>query len=221
MNLRDLIDENAPWRYESVKVAEFRSVSEESRTAFNKVILPQAGEILTIDQLQQFVTDVVEAIETAVKEKDTLYTRLTDCKGIDQTDQAFFEDILLVVGQWARKVKEKLTIVKPEVDEPLEKLQSSGILELKEALIQSVKPENNLTPWDLTAALNTVFKEHGLRFVRAIPRNKNEVAISFDSGLVDDLYVSYRPGRGWFDLSGLASPERVVQEVIMRIVDAA
>jgi hypothetical protein len=81
----------------------FQALSMESRNAFKQEILPQLTDIDSVRDLAGTVGEVTLAISEAARAKDTLYTRLIRHKAIDQVDDSFFSDILVVLSQWAKQ----------------------------------------------------------------------------------------------------------------------
>lgn len=82
------------------------AVSPMARRAIQREILPQIEEsVISEDSVDDLGDSTKRSIEAAFSFKNELYTRLIQYKGIDQSDDQFLEDLLLVMDEWVRGAK--------------------------------------------------------------------------------------------------------------------
>ena len=82
------------------------AVSPMARRAIKQEILPQIEEsVLSVDSVDDLGNSTKRSIEAAFSYKNEIYTRLINYKGIDQSDDQFLEDLLVVMDEWMRNTK--------------------------------------------------------------------------------------------------------------------
>lgn len=85
------------------------AVSPMARRAIKQEILPQIEEsVLSIESVDDLGDSTKRSIEAAFSYKNEIYTRLISYKGIDQSDNQFLEDLLVVMDEWMRNTKATL-----------------------------------------------------------------------------------------------------------------
>lgn len=84
-------------------------VSPMARTAIKREILPQLDDAVTSAKVAAELASSAKAqIEHGFKHKDEVYTRLISYKSIDQSDNQFLRDLLIVMDEWLEKTKSSL-----------------------------------------------------------------------------------------------------------------
>jgi len=100
------------------------AVSPMARQAIKQEILPQIEEsVMSVESAEDLCSSTKRSIEAAFSYKNEIYTRLISYKGIDQSDQQFLADLMIVMDEWFRGMKAKLEDgeeKKPEADEKQE-----------------------------------------------------------------------------------------------------
>lgn len=82
------------------------AVSPMARLAIEKEILPQIEEsVISEESAEDMCASTKRSIEAAFSYKNEIYTRLISYKGIDQSDQQFLSDLLIVMDEWLRSTK--------------------------------------------------------------------------------------------------------------------
>lgn len=82
------------------------AVSPLARRAIKSEILPQIEEsVISIESAEELCTSTKRSIEAAFSYKNEIYTRLIQYKTIDQSDQQFLGDLLIVMDEWVRGIK--------------------------------------------------------------------------------------------------------------------
>jgi len=85
------------------------AVSPMARRAIEKEILPQIEEsVISAESAEDLCASTKRSIEAAFSYKNEIYTRLVSYKGIDQSDQQFLADLVIVMDEWLRGVKAAL-----------------------------------------------------------------------------------------------------------------
>lgn len=236
MNLDSLLDDNTA----DVRVG-FRPISVDARRALRQEVVPSKPAGMADDQ---FVLEMTEQLRAAVKDKDEWYTRLIRYKSIDQVDEAFFDDLIYVLGEWAQKQgvdaletpsqTPSQTPSAIEIEEAM--LPDSPIKGLRNDLVDVMGPAH-LTPWAFTGALNEVFTRHNLGSVKAqvVPASLEKmstsiagskkcrffVAVTIGQGFnVSQIDLRHFPSTGWFDPTGVGSPKLAAHNLVTNIVDA-
>jgi len=198
----------------------FQALSVEARNAFKQEILPQLvnlGSAALVDAIGEVTTAVGEA----ARSKDTLYTRLVRHKAIDQADDSFFADVLVVLSQWVKEQSQddpKAAPAEPFA-QPVMQPQVDSVQALREDIVDQLGPAQNLTPWDLAHSLQTVFQQHGIRQASATVRSRNLVSVGFGTYGIEDLELEHHPGRGWFTAVGFG-PKTAAREIMVRVAKA-
>jgi hypothetical protein len=91
-------------------------VSPYARAAIHKEILPQVeGGANSKSDIQELHEHMVKGIETAFRTKSPIYTGLIKYKSIDQSDDQFQTDLILVLDEWKVKT-EKLLLAGEDED---------------------------------------------------------------------------------------------------------
>lgn len=196
MNLEGLLDTGS-----DVRVA-FRPISTDARRALARELVPSKPEGMLVPQ---FVLEMTAQLRTALKDKDEWYTRLIRYKSIDQVDEAFFDDLIHVLGEWAQQQESKTSpapvapqapqapqvvptavipavvpVALPVVPEPQGASQDTGAVQvLRDVLVDALRPTQSVTPWALTAALNDIFQSHGVRAkAQVVPASLTKISTS-------------------------------------------
>jgi len=122
------------------------AVSPMARKAIQLEILPQIEEsILSVEGAEEMCADTKRAIEAAFSHKNQLYTRLVSHKGIEQGDNQYLTDLLLVMDEWLRNTKAHLEDEEREdEDEDDEKAESEK--QEVEVTVKVEKPEPEPEP---------------------------------------------------------------------------
>ena len=85
------------------------AVSPMARKAIKAEILPQIEEsVLSVEGAEELCEETKRAIEAAFSFKNEIYTRLIQYKTIDQSDEQFCDDLLVVMDEWLRGTKATL-----------------------------------------------------------------------------------------------------------------
>lgn len=85
------------------------AVSPMARRAIQQEILPQIEEsVISADSAEELCSSTKRSIEAAFSYKNEIYTRLIQYKTIDQSDQQFLSDLLIVMDEWLRSMKARL-----------------------------------------------------------------------------------------------------------------
>jgi hypothetical protein len=85
------------------------AVSPMARKAIKQEILPQIEEsVLSVEGAEELCEETKRAIEAAFSFKNEIYTRLIQYKTIDQSDDQFCDDLLVVMDEWLRGTKATL-----------------------------------------------------------------------------------------------------------------
>jgi len=85
------------------------AVSPMARKAIKAEILPQIEEsVLSVGGAEDLCEETKRAIEAAFSFKNEIYTRLVQYKTIDQSDEQFCDDLLIVMDEWLRGTKATL-----------------------------------------------------------------------------------------------------------------
>ena len=87
------------------------AVSPLARRAIKEEILPQIEEsVISIDSAEELCSSTKRSIEAAFSYKNEIYTRLIQYKTIDQSDQQFLADLLIVMDEWLRGMKARMEV---------------------------------------------------------------------------------------------------------------
>lgn len=82
------------------------TVSPMARRAIKLEVLPQIEEsVFSVDSAEEMCADTKRAIEAAFSYKNPLYTRLVSYKGIEQSDNQYLADLMVVMDEWLRATK--------------------------------------------------------------------------------------------------------------------
>jgi hypothetical protein len=85
------------------------AVSPMARRAIGLEIIPQIEESVTsVEVAEELCESTKRSIEAAFSYKNEIYTRLISYKSIDQSDQQYLEDCLIVMDEWLRSTKSSL-----------------------------------------------------------------------------------------------------------------
>lgn len=85
------------------------AVSPMARRAIQQEILPQIEEsVISADSAEELCNSTKRSIEAAFSYKNEIYTRLIQYKTIDQSDQQFLSDLLIVMDEWLRSTRAKI-----------------------------------------------------------------------------------------------------------------
>lgn len=104
MNLESFLGED------SSQKTTLTAIAPAARSAIKQEIIPQIEEgVFSVELADDLAANTKRAIESAFSYKNELYSRLISHKGIDQSDQQFLQDLLLVLDEWARMIKKTLT----------------------------------------------------------------------------------------------------------------
>lgn len=94
------------------------AVSPMARRAIQQEILPQIEEsVISVESAEDLCESTKRSIEAAFSYKNEIYTRLVSYKGIDQSDQQFLDDLLVVMDEWLRSTKAGLRDDEDEDDD--------------------------------------------------------------------------------------------------------
>lgn len=223
---------------ESIRVG-FRPISVEARRALKAELIPSKPADMPPDQ---FAREMSEQLRTALKEKDDWYTRLIRYKPIDLVDEAFWDDMLYVLSEWAQK--QTLGPAQTTPKDPQQQQQQvlqivmpqnnpEASQALQDGLSKALQPDQNLTPWALTASLNGIFQNHGVcAKAQVVPapldkistsqgKCRHLVAIVVGEGFTpSQIDLRHYPGTGWYDPLGLGSPEQSAKSILNEIEQA-
>jgi hypothetical protein len=85
------------------------AVSPMARRAIQQEIIPQIEEsVISVETAEGLCESTKRSIEAAFSYKNEIYTRLISYKSIDQSDQQYLEDCLIVMDEWLRATKATL-----------------------------------------------------------------------------------------------------------------
>jgi len=177
MNLGGLLDETVLKEEPKGEVVEIRPVSIEARRAIEKEIWPNKPEGMSVEE---FVQEMSAILADTVSSKGDWYIRLIRYKTIDESDEAFFENLIYVLKEQAQRDKQRVDsapdaalVQVPEKEpetalEPASPSEAAGPLQtMRDDLLRVLQPSQNLTPWALTDSLNGIFQQSGLSNVKA------------------------------------------------------
>lgn len=218
----------------------FRPISTEARRALKAEVLPTKPKEMSV---KDFVREMTVQLQSALTDKEAWYTRLIRYKAIDQVDQSYFDDLVLLLGQWADDQEDKAEPEPEAAPEPPKKKGGGAIVggpprtveSLRDSLVQSLLPASNVTPWALTASLNETFREHGVKakaqvvpaaiekLSTSIPgtrKVKNLVAVVVGEGFTpSQVDLRHFSGLGWYDPLGLGSPQESAKQILTHVVE--
>jgi len=175
MNLNGLLGDTVLNEAPKSELVEIRPVSIEARRAVEKEIWPNKPDEMSVEE---FVQEMSAILADTVQSKGDWYIRLIRYKTIDESDEAFFEDLIYVLKEQAQRDKQRVESApdaavvqvpheEPEPQEaapqPETQPESAGPLQsMRDDLLRVLQPSQNLTPWALTDSLNGIFQQSGL-----------------------------------------------------------
>ena len=121
MRLGTLITENSSVQ-EHAKSGQSKTaliaLSPYARKAVQQEILPQLEEsVLSESMVDELCEETKLAIQAAFSYKNPVYNRLIGYKTIDQSDEQFRDDLLVVMDEWSRATKRALNHAEPQTAE--------------------------------------------------------------------------------------------------------
>jgi len=124
------------------------AVSPMAREAIRKEILPQIEEsVVSVDSAVDMCASTKRSIEAAFSYKNEIYTRLIQYKGIDQSDQQFLANLLIVMDEWLRGMKAQLEDTAEEKAESASETQQVEVT----VKVESEPPQEDVVVKDTEA----------------------------------------------------------------------